>query len=309
MAEILVALDEEEEAAPFLVRAARLRRQWHEAYWLPEEGFYAMALDRDKKPVASIGSNPGHALGAGLVPKEVARQVAERLLAPDLFSGWGVRTLSADHPAYNPYAYHLGTVWPVEQATFALGMKRYGLDEEAERIVAGSIAAAARFRSRRLPELLSGIWRDEVPSPIPYPDSNSPQAWSASATVQFVQILLGLYPFAPLNMLAVVRPRLPESLRSVTVRRLRVGDATISLRFDRRDDGTASREVLERDGQLLVMDAPPPQDIAPAGGAGGAVDAAKAWAIEHAPGRTMRALRIALGLEVEAVAEGEKVPA
>jgi hypothetical protein len=93
------------------------------------------------------------------------------------------------------------------------------------------------------------------------------------------------------------------------VRRLRVGDATISLRFDRRDDGTASREVLERDGQLLVMDAPPPQDIAPAGGAGGAVDAAKAWAIEHAPGRTMRALRIALGLEVEAVAEGEKVPA
>ena len=307
MAEILVALDAEDEAAPFLVRAARLSRQWHEAFWMPDEGFYAMALDREKRQIASIGSNPGHALGAGIVPAEFARQVADRLLEPDLFSGWGVRTLSATHPSYNPFGYHLGTVWPVEQATFALGMKRYGLDEEAVRLVDGMVAAAAGFRVGRLPEVLSGIARDESDAPIPYPDSNSPQAWSASATIQLAQILLGLYPFAPLRMLAVVRPRLPESIHSMTIRKLRVGDAAVSLRFDRRDDGTASHDVIERDGTLLVMEAPPPQDVAPPGGPARAVEAAQAWAIEHAPGQTMRALRIALGLETEALASGEKV--
>jgi hypothetical protein len=228
-------------------------------------------------------------------------------MADDLFSGWGVRTLSRHHPSYNPLAYHLGTVWPVENATFALGFKRYGLEDHFQRLTAAISEAASHFLSFRLPEAIGGLGADESPVPTVYPQSNSPQAWSASATVQFAQILLGLYPFAPLRMLAVVRPHLPETIRSVTLRRVRVGDATISMRFERRDDGTAGYDVLERDGTLVVLDAPPPQDVAPPGGPGAAVDAAKAWAIEHAPGRTMRALRIALGLEVEAVAAGEKV--
>jgi glycogen debranching enzyme len=293
MAEILVALDDDEGADRFLVRAADLRRRWHEAFWLPGEGFYAIALDSDKRPVASIASNPGHALGAGIVPQEQARLVASRLLQPDLFSGWGVRTLSAEHPAYNPFAYHLGTVWPVEQATFALGMKRYGLDDEAERVIGGMLAAAHEFRDYRLPEALSGLGRHDSPLPIPYPDANCPQAWTASATVQLIQILLGLYPFAPLNLLALVRPRLPAGVDVVTIRRLRVGQASVSIRFERRDDGTASHRILEQDGRLLVVEAPPPQDV----GAASPVEAVKAWAIEHAPGRQARALRIALGLE------------
>jgi glycogen debranching enzyme len=293
MAEILVALEEDREAEGFLARAETLRNRWHEAFWLPEDGFYAMALDSEKQPVASIGSNPGHALGAGIVPREHAIRVADRLLAPDLFSGWGVRTLSARHPSYNPFAYHLGTVWPVEQATFALGLKRYGLDDHVERLIGGLIAAASMFRNLRLPEVLSGLGRDETPVPIPYPDSNCPQAWTASATIQCVQILLGLYPFAPLNLLALVRPRLPAGVDTVTIRRMRVGEATISLRFERRDDGSASHEVLEQDGRLLVVEAPPPQDVA----GGSALESIKAWAIAHAPGRQARALRIALGLE------------
>ena len=293
MAAILVALEEDEEADRYLVRAEALRRRWHQAFWLPDEGFYAMALDAAKRPVASIGSNPGHALGAGIVPIDHARRVADRLLAPDLFSGWGVRTLSAEHPSYNPFAYHLGTVWPVEQATFALGLKRYGLDDHADRLVAGMIAAATEFRGLRLPEALSGLGRDEAPLPIPYPNSNSPQAWTASATVQFIQILLGIYPFAPLNLLALVRPRLPAGVDELTIRRLRVGEAMVSLRFTRRDDGTAAHEVVEQDGRLVVLEAPPPQDV----GATAPLDGIKAWAIAHAPGRQARALRIALGLE------------
>jgi len=293
MAEILVALGEDDEADRFLARAGDLRLRWHEAFWLPDEGFYAMALDPGKRQVASIGSNAGHALAAGIVPVELATRVADRLLAPDLFSGWGVRTLSTDHPSYNPFAYHLGTVWPVEQATFALGFRRYGLDDHLERLVGGMFDAAREFRDLRLPEALSGLGRDESPVPVPYPNSNSPQAWSASATIQLVQILLGLYPFAPLNMLAMVRPRLPVGVDSVTIRRMRIGEALVSLRFDRLDDGSASHEILEQDGRLLIIEAPPPQDVR----AAGPIDAVKSWAIEHAPGRQARALRIALGLE------------
>ncbi len=295
MAEILVALEEDNEADRFLQRAADLRTRWHEAFWLPDQGFYAMALDPDKRPVASIGSNAGHALAAGIVPRDLAAQVADRLLAPDLFSGWGVRTLSTKHRSYNPFAYHLGTVWPVEQATFALGFRRYGLDEQVERLACGMIDAALAFRDDRLPEALSGLSRDESPVPVPYPDSNSPQAWSASATIQLVQILLGIYPFAALHLLALVRPRLPPWVNSVTIRRMRIGDAVISLRFDRRDDGSASHTTLDQEGRLLVIEAPPPQDVR----ATSPTDILKSWAIEHAPGRNARALRIALGLERE----------
>ena len=293
MAEILVALEEDEEAERFLERAAALRSRWHQAFWLPDEGFYAMALDADKRTVGSIGSNPGHALGAGIVPREHAKRVADRLLEPDLFSGWGIRTLSADHPSYNPFAYHLGTVWPVEQATFALGFKRYGLDDHAERLIGGMIAAASEFRDLRLPEVVSGLSREESPVPVPYPNANCPQAWTASATIQLVQLLLGLYPFAPLNLLALVRPRLPAGIDAITIRRLQIGMATVSLRFERRADGSAGHEILEQDGRLLLVEAPPPQDVA----AASPVDALKAWAIEHAPGRQARALRIGLGLE------------
>jgi len=295
MAEILVALEEDDEADRFLRRAAELRRRWHDAFWLPDEGFYAMALDPDKQPVRSIGSNAGHALAAGIVPRNLATQVANRLLAPDLFSGWGVRTLSTEHRSYNPYAYHLGTVWPVEQATFAVGFRRYGLDDQLERLACGMIDAARAFRDYRLPEALSGLSREESAVPVPYPDSNSPQAWSASATIQLVQILLGIYPFAPLNLLALVRPRLPTGVDSVTVRRMRIGEAVISLRFDRREDGSASHKILDQEGRLLVIEAPPPQDVR----APSASDSLKTWAIEHAPGRQARALRIALGLERE----------
>jgi glycogen debranching enzyme len=293
MAEILVAVEEDDEAERFLAQAENLRSRWHDAFWLPDEGFYAMALDADKHAVASIGSNAGHALAAGIVPMEHARLVADRMLEPDLFSGWGIRTLSADHPSYNPFAYHLGTVWPVEQATFALGFKRYGLDDHAERLIAGMLAAAAEFRDLRLPEVLSGLGRDESPVPVPYPDSNCPQAWTASATIQLVQIMLGLYPFAPLNLLALVRPRLPAGIDAVRIRHLRVGRATVSIRFERRDDGSASHEILDQDGHLVIVEAAPPQDV----GAASPLDTIKAWAIEHAPGRGARALRIGLGLE------------
>jgi glycogen debranching enzyme len=274
-----------------------LADRWHKAFWLPDERFYALALDPAKTPVATVASNPGHALAVGMVPPAQAAAVADRLLADDLFCGWGIRTLSRDHPSYNPLAYHLGAIWPVENATIALGFKRYGLDDHLDRLVEAMFRAVAACRDLRLPEALSGYGPSDAAAPVPYPGANSPQAWSASSVVQVVQIMLGLYPFAPAGMLGVVRPRLPAWLPSLTVRGLRVGEAVVDLRFDREADGSAGHEVLARSGPLHVLAAPPPDDI---GEGGGLRERLTAWAIEHAPGRTARMLRIALGdLETE----------
>jgi glycogen debranching enzyme len=293
MAEILLAVGDDARSSPFLERARRLRTAWHEAFWIEQDGFYAMALDPAKRPVRSIGSNPGHALAAGLVPVECARQVAERLMAPDLFSGWGIRTLSSDHPSYNPLAYHLGTVWPVENATIALGFKRYGLDEHVEQLATAMFEAAESFRHARLPEALGGHSRDAAPIPTVYPASNSPQAWSASATVQMAQAILGIYPFAPAHVVALVRPGLPEWLSTVTVRDLRVATGRVSIRFERNARGTTSYDVLDTNGRLHLLDVPPPQDAIP--GQQGWHDVMSTLILKHAPGRTAAALRIALG--------------
>jgi glycogen debranching enzyme len=296
MAEMLVALDEYGQADEFLRRAATLRRRWHDAYWLADQGFYALALDGSKRQVGSITSNPGHALGTGIVPPAKARSVADRLMAPDLFSGWGIRSLSTEHPSYNPFAYHLGAVWPVEQATFALGFKRYGLDEHLDRLVDGVFSAAFASPDQRLPEALSGIPRDGPDAasvPIPYPQANCPQAWSASALIQLVQIMLGLYPFAPLRVLAIVRPRLPSWLPRMTLRRLRVGQATVDIAFDRQADGTAHWRVLKRQGPLAVLPAGPPDDVT----GGNLAERLELAVMRRAPGRLARAARMALGLE------------
>ena len=295
MAEILLALEDESGAERFLGRARDLARKVNRQYWLESEQFYAIGLDPAKRPIASIASNPGHALAAGLVPDDRARLLGERLLGEELFSGWGIRTLSASHPSFNPLAYHLGAVWPVENATFALGLKRYGLDEAVERLATAQFEAAAVFAGSRLPEALSGHSRRDQALPAPYPGANAPQAWSASAVILLVQSLLGLFGFAPGHLLALVRPRLPAWLQWVVLRNLRVGDAVVSLRFERGEDGRAEVDVLEKRGKLFVMTVPPPRDLSPSRASW--LDHLKSWGLEHLPGRTARMLRIAVGIE------------
>jgi len=291
MAEICTVLEDDDGASRHLERARTLRDAWHRAYWMPDEGFYAMALDPEKRPVRSIGSNAGHALAAGIVPAQFARLVGDRLVQPDLFSGWGVRTLSSQHPAYNPWAYHLGAVWPVENATFALGLKRYGFDDLVERLVVAQLDAAAGLPEMRLPEAIGGQTPDEIPLPIPYPQANCPQAWSASAILQLVQVLLGIYPFAPLHLLLLIRPRLPDGVEELTLHDVRVGSGRVSIRFRRRRDGTASHRVIASRGAVLVTEAPPP-DAADDGFAGSVARGL----LTHAPGRIARAARLALGM-------------
>jgi glycogen debranching enzyme len=294
LAEILVALDEPNEVDGLLQRAADLRARWHPAYWMPREGFYAMALEGEGRQVESVASNPGHALFTGIVEPDHAKAIADRLLSPSLFNGWGVRTLAEDHPSYNPLSYHLGTVWPVENATFALGLKRYGLDDHLATLADALLEAAWQLPDGRLPEALTGHRREPGFGPIPYPNANVPQAWSASALVHLVQVMLGLYPFAPLGVLAVVRPHLPTWLPELTLWNVRVGRAQVAIRFTRRPDGSASHEVLSESGSLLVVPAPPLQAGAIA--AGGWIERLALQASPPMPGRLLRAARIATGL-------------
>jgi glycogen debranching enzyme len=182
-------------------------------------------------------------------------------MAPDMFSGWGVRTLSAEHAAYNPFSYHLGSVWTVEQATIAFGMKRYGFGRHANAIARGTFDLAERYALHRLPEAVGGLPRDgRHPFPGLYPRACWPQAWSGSATLLLLQVMLGLRPIAPLGLL-LVYPELPEWLPDVTLRGLRVGNSILSIQFRRGRDGVTDYRVLERRGRARVLREPPESSV------------------------------------------------
>ncbi len=261
MSELLYWLGRKEESKRMFDEAEGLRRRINDRFWMPEEGFYAMALDPQGRQVRSIASNPGHLIACGIPDRDMVRQVANRLMADDLFSGWGVRTLSSNHPAFNPFSYHRGTVWPVEQGAFALGFARYGLYEHLHRLCKAMFEAAAIFDFHRLPEVFSGHARDEQhPFPAFYPKSCSPQAWSAAATFAMIQALLGIYPYAPMELM-LLDPHLPEWLPELTVTNLKVGKAAVDIRFYREKDGNSDYEILDLRGHLHVLRQPSPWSL------------------------------------------------
>ena len=261
LAEVCWWLDRRELARRLRREAHDLKQRFNDRFWMEAEGFFAMGLGPDGRQIRSISSNPGHCLAAGIVDEPHVAATADRLMAPDLFSGWGIRTLSARHPAFNPYSYHRGSVWPVEQGSFGMGFLRYGLHDHLTRLAQAVFDASALFEHSRLPELFCGQARSaDQPFPALYPQANSPQAWSASALFMLVQGMVGLYPYAPLRAL-LVDPHLPEWLPELTLRRLRVGAATVDLRFERSDTGRTEYRVLEKKGTLHVVRQPSPWSL------------------------------------------------
>jgi glycogen debranching enzyme len=261
LAEVLWWLDRKDEAKRLAHEANELKKRFNEAFWMEDEGFFAMALDADRRQVRSIGSNALHCVATGIADEALVTRTLDRLFAPDMFSGWGVRTLSSDHPAYNPYSYHRGTVWPVEHGPFAVGAYRYGAHERVEQVCRAQFETAALFDHFRLPECLTGHARDEDhPFPAVYPAANSPQAWSATTSYTLLQALLGLQPYAPLKML-FIDPQLPPWLPEITISGMRVAKAVVSLRFFRRPDGTSDYEVLDKRGTVHVVRQPSPWSL------------------------------------------------
>ncbi|GAA1790935.1 glycogen debranching N-terminal domain-containing protein [Pseudarthrobacter sulfonivorans] len=176
-------------AAQLTGEAARLKKRFNEEFWMPDRGYFAIALDGKKRQVDACASNMGQCLWHGIVDEDKVPQVAERLMSPEMFSGWGVRTLASDMGAYNPASYHNGSVWPHDNAIIAAGLMRYGFVEEAQRI-ATALFEAADYTNGRLPELFCGFSRDQVAEPVPYPTACSPQAWAATAPIMLVTSLM-----------------------------------------------------------------------------------------------------------------------
>ncbi|HWR37527.1 MAG TPA: glycogen debranching N-terminal domain-containing protein [Clostridia bacterium] len=258
MSELLWWLDRKDEARQLFHQAQEFKKRFNERFWWEQEQFFYMGLGPKDEPIDSVGSNVGHLLAAGIVDHALVQPTAKRFMQDDLFTGWGIRTLSSKHPAFNPYSYHRGSVWPVEHGTFAIGMMRFGLYDYVERVCKGMFEAAGMFDFERLPEVFSGHQRDaQHPFPALYPKTCWPQAWSASAIFAMVQSMLGLYPYAPLKVL-IVDPHLPEWLPEITLRNLHVGEAVVGLRFWRREDGGSDYEVLSKRGTLHIVRQPSP---------------------------------------------------
>jgi glycogen debranching enzyme len=250
MAEIFDELGKADRARDLRVKAASLFRRFNEEFWDEASGFYAFALDGEKRKVLSVASNPGHCLWSGIVPTERAGRVVQRLMEPDMWSGWGIRTLSANNPAYNPYSYQSGSVWPHDNAIIAQGFRRYGYAEEAARIARDVSRAASYFTQHQMPELYSGVQRDPTNFPVQYLGANVPQAFAAGSAFALLQTILGLHPDAPRNRL-YVDPALPAWLPDLTVMDLQIGRKRFDLRFWR--DGDSTRwEVLKGDHDSVV---------------------------------------------------------
>jgi glycogen debranching enzyme len=189
-------------------QAADLKRRFNRDFWVEEDEYFALALDADGKQVDALSSNNGHLLWSGIVDKAKAKAVARHLLGPRLFTGWGVRTLAEGEGRFNPIGYHVGTIWPFDNSFIAWGLRRYGFKEEAARIAAGILNAAAFFDGR-LPEAFGGYAREATRYPVQYPTACSPQAWSTGAPLLFLRTMLGL---EPIGDHLVVDPALPSGI-------------------------------------------------------------------------------------------------
>jgi glycogen debranching enzyme len=252
MADVFAALGDEHRAEWLLAQAHDLRKRFNEAFWMEDEQYFAAALDGEKRQVRTIMSNPGHGLYCDIVDRDKAAALAKRLLAPDMFSGWGIRTMSKAAAAYNPMSYHNGSVWPHDNALIAAGLKRYGFVRSTNRVATALFDAAIHADYMRLPELFCGFTRRSPNRPVSYPVACSPQAWAAGSPFLMLQAMLGISAMAHQNLLTVNKPHLPPWLNTVELRNMRVGASRISLVF-RREGEITSFSLLSREGDVRVV--------------------------------------------------------
>jgi glycogen debranching enzyme len=237
MADIFDFLGDAPRAEGLRGKARRLFDRFNEAFWDEASGYYAFCLDGDKTPVLSVASNPGHCLWSGIVPQERAGRVVKRLMAPDMLSGWGIRTLSADHPAYNPHSYQNGSVWPHDNGLIVMGMRRYGFDAEANIVARQVSGAAGYFIQHRMPELYAGLPRVPTTFPVAYRGANVPQAWAAGSCFCLLQAIVGVQADGPAGRL-YIDPALPDWMPDLALKDLRLGPSVFDLRFWREGKAT-----------------------------------------------------------------------
>jgi glycogen debranching enzyme len=254
LAEMFAALGEEARSRELLQQAITLKQHFNQAFWMEEQGCFAYGLDSEKKQIDAIASNAGHCLWSGIADQDKAVRTAARLLQDDMWSGWGIRTLSAANPAYNPFSYQNGSVWPHENGLIAEGFKRYGLIDETNHVVRGVFDAIEHFEFYRPPELFAGIQRTGTfDFPVLYPNgANIPQAWATGSIFHMLSTILGLRADAPHRRL-YVNPTLPDWLPDIEIQRMHVGSCLLSLRF--------WREGAKSCWQISAIHAPRTEDM------------------------------------------------
>ena len=239
-----------QKAVVFKQKAEKLQKQFHQDFWLENRGFLAYALDGRKKAIKTVVSNPGHCLFPGILSDQQAHRVVERLMRPDLFSGWGIRTMSAEETAYNPMSYHNGTVWPHDNAIIGYGMRRAGRVKQLKQIAESLFGAAQNFNYLRLPELFCGFTKHEKMRPVKYPIACDPQAWSVGSTFLLLRALLGIKCRG--NEIHISDPHVPEFLQTVRLENVRAGTGSAMLEFTRHRNKTYCI-IMETEGNVKVI--------------------------------------------------------
>jgi glycogen debranching enzyme len=227
-AEIAHNLGDVKTALDYEARASRLKTAFNEQFWLEDRGYFALGLDRDKRPIDSLTSNIGHCLWSGIIDEDKAAMTVEHLCGPEMFTGWGIRTLSRSMARYNPVSYHNGSVWPHDSAICAAGLARYGFLKEAEEVTVGLFEAAEAFGGR-LPELFCGFDRQTFPIPVPYPASCSPQAWASASPFWLLRTtLLHLEPSAH-DRVVKCTPIVPDAFGTLSVENLFLAGSRLAV--------------------------------------------------------------------------------
>jgi glycogen debranching enzyme len=233
-------------------QAEELRRRFEAAFWCDDLGTYALALDGEKRPCRTRASNAGQCLFGGIAAPDRASQVARGLASSEFFSGWGIRTLAAAEPRYNPMGYHNGAVWPHDNALIGYGAARYGLKDLTVAVLAGLFMAGTYFDLNRMPELFCGFDREPGEGPVPYPVACAPQAWAAGSVYLLIQGCLGLVVDGVQREIRLHQPRLPSFMPELRITNLGVAGASVDLVLLRHgDDGGVN--VLRRVGDLSVV--------------------------------------------------------
>jgi glycogen debranching enzyme len=233
-------------------RAAALKKAFSRDFWLEPERMVALALDGEKRPCRVMASNAAHCLATGLLDHDQAAELSQRLLGDEMFSGWGIRTLSINERRYNPMSYHNGSVWPHDNAIAAMGLAQYGNRAGALQVLEGLFDAAVHLRTRSLPELFCGFQREPRLGPVPYPVACYPQAWSAASLFMILSAVLGLKVMGFERQVTVDSPSIPPWLEWLRIQDLKVGDSSISLFARRSGDGDIITEIAQGRGSVAV---------------------------------------------------------
>ena len=253
-AEIAVFMNDIELRNRLLKTAQDLKEKFNKDFWIEEKQFFALGLDRDGKQMQAITSNPGHCLETGIINDEYINIVAERFFEPDMFSGWGIRTLSKYDVAYNPMSYHNGSIWPHDNSIITLGLSKIRRTDLVNRVISSLFDASRLIEYKRLPELFCGFSRifRRLDPPVTYPVACSPQAWAAASIYMLTQSMLCIQPDAQKNELLINNPVIPNWLNYLRIDNLRLGDSSIDTEFRRTSKGLVI-DILEKRGNLDII--------------------------------------------------------